>query len=468
MIVLEECYQGTNKVRFIEAGSDHVAPLCSGKYLDTCYLVKEDQAVTLYVGMGKLEELYHIQIKELLAKAVKEMGKYKVPEYGIEISGILSQRGASALTDVIEGLVLGMYEFPFYGEREPNSEVQVTLFGFVVTEEHRRRAERSRQVAESIIFTRNIVNAPGNHLRPMDFAREITRYMEGTSVETEQLVYGQLKAMGMNGLAGIGGSSEFPPCFYIMRYMGDPSTDQITGMVGKGVTCDTGGYCLKPSSSMLGIKGDMAGGAAVAGVIHALAVNQAKVNVVGLVPMCENRISQGSILPGDVIRSYSGKTIEIVNTDAEGRLILADAVTYAIRHEKISRVVDVATLTGAVVHMLGFSIGGVLSDQEEFFKEFQAAYEYSGEQYWRLPFYKEHLDMIKSNIADVKNMGESHCGTITAGLFVRSFAEEKPWLHLDIAGTAWVDTPVYEFQAKGATGAGVTSLYYLCNQEEIL
>ena len=217
---------------------------------------------------------------------------------------------------------------------------------------------------------------------------------------------------------------------------------------------------------MEGIKGDMAGGAAVVGAIYSLAKNNIKANVVGVIPASENRISRESFIPGDVIGSMSGKTIEVLNTDAEGRLILADAVTYAIQKEGASKIIDIATLTGSVVNALGFSTAGVLANNDKFFKEFKEAYNKSGEQYWRLPICDEHRDMIKSNIADIKNTGKSYCGTITAGLFIEEFVENMPWIHLDIAGTAWVDTPLYEYQSKGATGAGVTSMYYLFLEKE--
>ena len=216
---------------------------------------------------------------------------------------------------------------------------------------------------------------------------------------------------------------------------------------------------------MLGIKGDMAGGAAVAGALYALAENHVKVNAVAVIPMCENRISDGSLLPGDVIGSYSGKTIEIANTDAEGRLILADAVSYAVREEKAAEVLDIATLTGAGVNRFGFTVAGVVSDSDELFRRFRQGYTCAGERYWRIPFYEEHEKMIESKIADVRNMSSGGCGTVTAGLFIREFAEKKPWIHLDIAGTAWVNEPIFAFQSAGATGAGVSSIYqFLCEK----
>lgn len=200
----------------------------------------------------------------------------------------------------------------------------------------------------------------------------------------------------------------------------------------------------------------------MAGTIYALAKNRIPVNVTGLIPMVENRISDGSLLPGDVITSYSGKTIEVVDTDAEGRLILADSVAYAVREEHVDRVLDIATLTGGICASLGFGAAGMLCDNEEFCREFELASAKSGERYLRFPIYAEYERLLESDIADVKNFGGRFAGSITAGLFVRAFAEQTPWIHLDIAGTAWVDPPVFEYQSKGASGAGLSTMYYLC------
>lgn len=447
--------------------SKNIQAVFSGKYLQTRYIPQVDDKATLLVGLGKKEKIDKNRIKESFAKASKELKQYNILECSMELSSIIAWFGIQIIREVVEGIMLGGYEFAPYKEDKKNKEYLISFHG--IAKEEERIAEKylieSVNLCEGVIFARNVVNTPGNLLRPMEFAKEIGKRMEQTTVEVENLVYGQIKAHGMEALASVGKSSEYPPCFMILRYMGNPKYNEILGLVGKGVTCDTGGYCLKPSGSMLGIKGDMAGGAAVAGAIYALSKNAVKTNVIGLIPMCENRISSGSLTPGDVISSMSGKTIEIINTDAEGRLILADAVTFAIQKEKVTRILDIATLTGAVVNMLGFSIAGVLTNDQMFWEEFRHAYEKSGERYWRLPIYPEHEKMIESTIANIKNQGENYCGTITAGLFVREFVEGRPWLHLDIAGTAWVETPIFEYQSIGSTGAGVTSIYCLCSNE---
>lgn len=405
-----------------------------------------------------------VQIKEFFAKAVKE---YTGTEFTVDLTGLVEEKGLSCVSDAVEGILLGTFEPEHFPARSPKKwEIEITGLP-LEAEEIVRETET---LVEGVAWARHMTNRPGNLLHPADFFAEVQKLFSGLSnevqVETEALDVEKLKEMGMNALLGVGMSSAYAPCLCIIRYRGNPADDHITGLVGKGVTVDTGGYCLKSSESMAGIKGDMAGGAAVAGAIYALAKNRVKTNVVGVIPMVENRISGGSMLPGDVITSYSGKTIEILNTDAEGRLILADALSYAVRDEHVSRVLDIATLTGAVCTSLGFGAAGMVGDNEEFCREFERAYEKSGERYVRFPIYEEYERMIQSEIADVKNVGGKFAGSITAGLFIRTFAEQTPWIHLDIAGTAWVDPPVFEYQSKGASGSGVTSMYYLCAQDD--
>ena len=354
-------------------------------------------------------------------------------------------------------------------------------------------------LAEGTCFVRDMVNLPGNLLRPSELARRIISFLEGSGVEAETLSYVQLEKMGLNALCAVGGSSAYPPCMVVLRYegkeesggstgcagaagdsrqsgsdyvdnagvpsdsgsgrAGDAVVRPLYGLVGKGVTCDTGGYCLKSAGSMAGIKGDMAGAAAVAAAVRSAAVQKLPVRLVACLPLCENRISDGALLPGDVLTAYDGKTIEVLNTDAEGRLILADAISYAVRALGAARVLDIATLTGAAWGALGYTIGASMCDDDAYYASFEKALAESGERYVRLPFGPEHRKMIESAAADVKNTGANCCGTITAGVFLREFAGGRPWLHLDIAGTAWCEEPAYAFESKGATGAGMLSIY---------
>ncbi|HHV11731.1 MAG TPA: hypothetical protein GXX75_15770 [Clostridiales bacterium] len=419
----------------------------------------------LRIGMGTFP-LTKIRVKEIMAAVVKELKKHKLQEAQIDVSPILGAGTIESMRDITEGLILGGYELPRYPARK-EAPLGLDLTGVLQEDlqEGQELLQETIPILRGVLFARDMVNLPGNKLRPLDFAENIEKLMEGLPVEVEVMKRETLHGLGMNGLLAVGESSDYEPCFLVMKYLPLGREEEKIGLVGKGVTCDTGGYCLKSRDSMLGIKGDMAGGAAVAGAVYALAKNQVKKNVLGFIPMCENRISPGSLLPGDVYTTFDKTTVEVVDTDAEGRLILADAVSYAVNVEKVGKILDIATLTGAVVNLLGFTIAGAICDNDSLYGEFEKAYGISGEQYLRIPFLREHEKMLESRVADIKNRGENYCGTITAGLFIRRFAKKTPWIHLDIAGTAWVDTPVFEFQSPGATGAAVTTLYYLCNQK---
>lgn len=435
-----------------------------GKYLESMLVPLRGQAVLL-AGCGREEELGLVQVKEITAAVSRRCKELHIGEISLDPGFFVKKLGKKAVTAVVLGLGLGGYSYTYRKtEKDTASDCNFQLEnmdGFADS------LQEGLELLNGILFARDMVNTPGNHLRPMDFARKITDYVDGGDVETELLVYGQLRALRLEALYGVGGSSEYPPCLLILRYRGAPGSGDIYGLIGKGITCDTGGYCLKESSSMAGIKGDMAGAAAVAAAVHAAAARKLKVNITACLPLSENRISQSALLPGDVITGYSGRTIEVLNTDAEGRLVLSDAISYGIRREGITKVLDIATLTGAVAQMLGNTIGGTMSDDEAFYHMFERAQTFSAERYLRLPFGKEHEKMIDSDVADVRNIGGGCCGTITAGLFLRRFCEGKPWIHMDIAGTAWCGTPTYAFESKGATGAGVTTLYYLMKEAQL-
>lgn len=462
------------QVVLIKEGSSEVKQLSSfirvnfeGKALQTVHERIGDR-LNLYIGIGIFESYDAILIKEIGAKASKVMKELGSELFVINIKSLVEQFGDKAVRAIVEGMVLGNYVVPKYGKEKEIKSSQVYLAG--IKEESQFNVQKvvdeTENLAKGVAFARDLVNRPGNLLRPIHFVEEISNCFKETKIEVEILDAKEIEKVGMKALLTVGGSSQNQPYFVVLRYLQDKNNDKVMGLVGKGITCDTGGYCLKAANSMLGIKGDMAGAAAVVGAIYGLALNEKKTNVIACIPICENRISSGSFLPGDVISSLADKTIEIINTDAEGRLVLADAVTYAIQKEKVAAVLDIATLTGSIVGVLGFSIAGVLSNSDMLWNRLDKVASIAGERYLRIPYYKEHEKMIKSQIADIKNMGESYCGSIAAGLFIREFVEDKPWIHLDIAGTAWVDSPVFEYQAKGATGAGVTSIYHLCQKEE--
>ena len=274
----------------------------------------------------------------------------------------------------------------------------------------------------------------------------------------------QAKQLKMELFLAIGQSSDSPCSVVVLRYMGNPDDKEVTALVGKGVTMDTGGYSLKSGKGMAAMKSDMGGAASVAAAVCALARNQAKTNVVAVIPIVENRLSNSACTPGDVLTAMNGKTVEILSTDAEGRLILADALTYAVREEKADRVIDVATLTGAIVQAYGSVRAGVMTNDDLFEDELLRAAARAGEKFVDLPTDEEYFEIVKGDITDLVNSSRAGCGSIVAGLFLREFCEQRPWMHLDIAGTAWLDKAAHEYDGKGATGSPTATLYFLLDR----
>lgn len=318
-----------------------------------------------------------------------------------------------------------------------------------------------RIYAESTNLARNLVNEPANVIFPESLAEAARKAALQYGFSIEVFGMDKVKRLKMDAFLAVGKGSKQEPRLILMSYHGNPDPKAKTiGLIGKGLTYDSGGYCIKTPQGMVNMKNDMAGAAAVIGAFTAIATLKLKVNVLGVIAACENMISGGAYHTGDVIRSMSGKTIEVINTDAEGRLTLVDAIHYAISREKVSSIIDIATLTGAAVGALGNQITTVLTNDDKLLAKLQQASDFTGEKIWRLPTHEPYLELIKSQIADLKNSGGPMAGAITAGLFIREFVGDKPWLHLDIAGTALKDKDS-GINSYGATGVGVRLLIQL-------
>ena len=274
-------------------------------------------------------------------------------------------------------------------------------------------------------------------ITPEKLAEEAEKLGKEFGFEVEIMDEKEAEKLGMKAFLAVGRASINRPKVIVMRYNGDSESEKRIGLVGKGLTYDTGGLSLKPTSSMLDMKTDMGGAATVIGTMCALGKMKIRRNVTAVVAACENAIGSNAYRPGDIIGSMNGKTIEITNTDAEGRLTLADALTYIIRKENVDEVIDAATLTGAIMVALGDNVTGVFSNSDENYKKLEAAGKYWGEKYWQMPIFEEYRDIIKSDVADLKNSAGRLAGSITAAKFLEEFIEEKPWMHLDIAGTAF-------------------------------
>lgn len=431
-----------------------------GEYLLTRYRILDGAPIEITVGMG--DQLTPLACKEVYGKAVKCALELKCDSCVFDLTPA-AKLGGDGVFAAVEGVYGGAYRPKFTLEDRCEPSVTTYADGEGWTDDTLTAAV---QLAQSVLQVRNLVNRPANMLTPALFGKALSEMARDLPVSVSVYERDELEKRGLGAMLSVGDSSGNPPCLIVLRYDGAPLSGERLGYVGKGVTCDSGGYCLKAASSMAGMKGDMAGGAAVAGAVCALAANGVKVNVTAVIPACENRISPTSSLPGDIVTSFSGQTVEVLNTDAEGRLLLCDAVTWAIREEKVTRLVDAATLTGAIYAMLGHVATGVMASDDEWYATLEKAADRSGERFWRIPTYPEYEKLIESDYADVRNTTKDGCGAIAAGLFIKRFTEGLPWMHLDIAGTADSSSPVWQHQVGGATGAATATLYYLAQGME--
>jgi len=427
------------------------------------YNVGEDLKYNILVGLGKREELTTEKIRIAMSKAYNKVKEIKAKEVAVRFIDVENFCKGRTIKAIAEGLALTAYSFDKYKSDKKAETINVYVTD--VKEEMKAKVNGKLNEAKAIIngitIARNLVNEPPNVIYPETLANEAKALGEKYGFEVQVLDKAQIEAEKMDAFLAVAKGSAKEPKFIIMRYFGDEANkEEIVGLVGKGLTFDTGGYSLKPAAGMDEMKSDMAGAAAVIGAMTTIASQKLKRNVVAVVAACENAISGGSYKPGDIINSMAGKTIEILNTDAEGRLTLADAVSYVISKEKATKVVDIATLTGAVLVALGNTTTAVITNNQEFYNALEEASKKSDERMWQLPNTDDYKKLIKSEIADLKNIGGKLAGTITAGLFIGEFAKDVPWMHLDIAGSSWREGNS-DYNPKGGTGVGVKTLYYL-------
>ncbi|WP_291569133.1 MULTISPECIES: leucyl aminopeptidase [unclassified Clostridium] len=437
----------------------------NGEILVLNLLRKEAPTKLILAGLGKKESFQIEKLRKVTGKAIKEAIKLKAKSVDIHV-GALKETDSmgDAIKAITEVSVMSTYRFDTYKSEKKPVELETVNILACNLDSYEDIINEGISLGEGNIITRQLVNEPANVLFPRELANRTVEIGKKAGFEVEVYSEEEVERLGMTSFLTVGKGSDKESVLIVMRYMGDSENqDNILGLVGKGLTYDTGGYSLKPSASMDTMKSDMGGAGAVIGAMHTIAKMKLKVNVVAVVASCENCISGGSYKPGDIIGSMAGKTIEVLNTDAEGRLTLADAVTYIIRNEKVSKVVDIATLTGAVIVALGGVATGVISNNDEFYSMLDKASEVTGEKICRLPAFDEYKELIKAENADLKNTGGRGAGTITAGLFIGEFVEDKPWLHLDIAGSSWTNKSL-DYTTTGATGAGARILYQLVKE----
>lgn len=413
------------------------------------------------VGLGEREDLDEEKLRFVggnVAKKLKLLIKDKRC-LSTEIDVLNLKVDKSLIGAFVEGVLLGGYEFDKYKTKK-KEERAVEALNIYSKEDLQSEIEKAEVLASATIIARDLVNEPSNIIYPETLALKALDLGREYGFDVEVYEEEKIKELEMDAFLAVGQGSSNKPRFIVMRYMGDKENEEVLGLVGKGLTYDTGGYSIKPTPSMIDMKTDMGGAASVIGAMCAIATSKPKKNVVAVVAACENAISGNAYKPGDIIGSMGKKTIEITNTDAEGRLTLADAVYYIVNNEKATKVVDIATLTGAAVVALGSVATAVVSNNDEFYEEVSSCAKLSGEKIWRMPIFDEYKKLIKGSEADLKNSAGREGGCMTAALFVGEFVGNTPWVHMDIAGTS-ASQKAIGYKSKGATGEGVRTLYYL-------
>jgi leucyl aminopeptidase len=423
----------------------------------------------LLVGVGDKAEYRLPQVAILAGTAARFLRKRNVRNFALVPRAEFDAREVAA--NAAQGAVTSLFELDKYKTKDKNDKT-IDSFAVVIEganeKEIKAGLERGVAVGESINFTRELSNEPPNILTPTEMANRAQAMAREVGLKCEILDEKQMQKLGMGSLLSVSAGSEQPAKLIVLRYEPKKSTGakgELLAFVGKGITFDTGGISLKPGEGMEAMKYDMTGGGTVLGTMRAVGLLKPSIPVLGIVAAVENMPDGKATRPSDIVTAMNGKTIEILNTDAEGRLILADAVAYA-EQQGATRIVDMATLTGAVIIALGDVNTGILGNDQELVDEIIECGAETGEKFWQLPTGKEYSKMIKSDIADIKNIGGGRkAGTIIGAVFIEEFVDKAKWAHLDIAGTAWSDEPK-PHQSKGPTGVAIRTLLKLVEKSQ--
>lgn len=418
----------------------------------------------IFVSVGKREEIDVETIRRAFSVAIREANK--LSSKLVEVSAVNIDCKLSSndyVTGIVESALLSNYSFDKYLNNKPYKSVE--SLDLIVNNEQldeiKGNCKESIILAESTLLARDLVNEPANYLTPKILAEKAINIADEELLDVGVFGEDDIIKLNMQAFLEVAKASINSPKLIVMRYHGNSDNSQTIGLIGKGITYDSGGLTLKGKKNLINMKHDMAGAASVIAVMSAISRMRLKINAVGIIAACENMLSPNGYKPGDIINSMAGKTILITSSDAEGRLTLADAIHYGIEKEGIDKIIDIASLTGGARLTLGDVATAVLSNDDELVDKLNNASEISGEKFWRLPMFEDYRKLISCDVADLVNSSEDDgAKAIVGGMFISEFTQNKPWLHMDIAGTCWSNKEI-NYLSKGGTGVVVRSLYYL-------
>ena len=433
-----------------------------GKFMELVPVHNLDNAAskwTVLVGVGKLDQLDMVRLRNALQAAGRVLRKRGHRRVAVVLPKVVAAQGSAAdlARAAAEGIGLSNFDVGSLKTRHDHAVTQIESLDIIGLDSDKSATQALKDglaLSDATNRIREWVNAPANAFTPAVFAEKVKESVKGTGLDLKVLDVEDMRRLKMGALLAVARGSDEPAKMIVIRYTGGRKTGPMLALVGKGITFDSGGISIKPAQNMEMMKSDMGGGAAVVGAILAIAELKPRINVIGIVPTTENMPSGKAIKPGDVVTGSGGKTIEIINTDAEGRLILSDGITYAL-NEGATHIVDIATLTGSIMRTLGPLAIGAFSNDAKLMDLVRRAAELAGERVWELPTWADYDGLIESEIADVKNSTVPWAGATTAALFLREFVDGRPWVHLDIAGSAWQNASELKTVPRGPTGSGV-------------
>jgi leucyl aminopeptidase len=431
------------------------------RHLDTCIVhtfgrIKPKRLILL--GLGSKRDFTHERMRQCGGKVASLATRHGFRTLSISLGNLIGDEISSSA--FLEGLILGSYRFGKYKKKEDSSKIEHIYCLAKKTRDFRSSLNFTQVLSNAVLFVRDLVNTPANEKTPSRLA-SIARKMKDGRIKVRVLNRKDMEREGMGSFLSVSRGSLQEPKFILLEYRGGEDAPFV--LIGKCITFDSGGISLKPAQGMEKMKYDMAGGAAVLGVVKVLSELELPIDVIGILPATENLPSGSAIKPGDVVQTISGKSIEIINTDAEGRLTLADAIEYAKRF-KPKAIIDVATLTGACSIALGRHAIAMMGNDDKLIKAMKLASDSTGEKVWHMPLFDEYREYLKSDIADLKNTGGRTGSLVTSGSFLKEFADTTPWIHLDIASTAWTDRE-RPYIPRGASGIGVRLLVHFLKEQ---